>query len=95
MVDRTPDDPWTLAELIDVLDVERVAADRFQGATTPDRGPTGFAPERAVVDGSQLLAQAIVAAIRQEPGRVVKSPSSGLGPASQWSIRALNGKSIR
>ena len=73
MVDRTPDDPWTLAELIDVLDVERVDADRFQGATTPDRGPAGFAPERAVVDGSQLLAQAIVAAIRQEPGRVVKS----------------------
>ena len=73
MVDRTPHDPWTLAELIDVLDVEQLDRDRFRGATAPKREREGGAPERVVVDGSQLLGQAIVAAVRQEPGRVVKS----------------------
>ena len=73
MANRTPQDPWTLADLIEVLDVERIDEDRFRGATTHGRASEDPASGRAVVDGSQLLAQAVVAAIRREPGRVVKS----------------------
>lgn len=59
--------------MIDVLDVERVDDDRFRGATIPARLSGAGDSERMVVDGSQLLGQAIVAAVRREPGRVVKS----------------------
>jgi acyl-CoA thioesterase len=73
MSDQGPQEPWTLAELIDVLDVTRLDDDRFRGETIPLRLSGGGASERTVVDGSQLLGQAIVAAVRREPGRVVKS----------------------
>ncbi len=64
--------PWTLDELYGVFDVESVGEGHFRGETYPKR----VAPaegERAVVDGSQLLGQSIVAAHREEPERVVKS----------------------
>lgn len=49
-----------------------MGGDVFRAATVPERvRPTG--DERAVVDGSQILAQSIVAARRLHPERVVKS----------------------
>jgi acyl-CoA thioesterase len=63
---------WELDELFEIFDVERVAADRFRAASLPPR----FAPEdqvRAMVEGSQILGQALVAARRAESDRFVKS----------------------
>ena len=64
--------PWTLEELFGVFDVASIGEGHFRGETFPKR----VAPaegERAVVDGAQLLGQAIVAAHREEPERMVKS----------------------
>ena len=63
---------WTLDELFDVLDVETTGLHRFRGATAPDRLRSDDR-SRAVVEGSQLLGQAMVAASRAESDRFVKS----------------------
>lgn len=65
-------EPWTLDELIGVFDVESVGEGHFRGETYPKRAAPAEGA-RAVVDGSQLLGQSIVAAHREEPERVVKS----------------------
>ncbi len=52
------------ADLIDVLDVRPAGLRTYVSATRPS-------PERPVVEGSQMLAQAIVAAGRHAPGRRV------------------------
>jgi acyl-CoA thioesterase-2 len=54
------------ADLLDVLDVRPVGGGRYVGATRPS-------PGRPVVEGSQMLAQAVVAASRHAPGRRVVS----------------------
>jgi acyl-CoA thioesterase II len=55
----------SLAGLLDVFDVEEVGRHRYRGAH--DAG------DRAVIDGSQVLAQSIVAATRSCSGKVVRS----------------------
>jgi len=55
-----------VTDLVDVLDVRPVGAARYTGVTRPDR-------RRGVVEGSQLLAQAIVAAGKHAPDRRVVS----------------------
>ena len=55
----------SLAGMLDVFDVEQVAPDRYRGQH--DAG------ERLVVDGSQVLAQSIVAATRSCGDKVVRS----------------------
>jgi len=54
------------SDLVDVLDVRPVAERRFEGVARAD-------PRRPVVEGSQILAQAIVAAGRHTGGRRVVS----------------------
>lgn len=54
------------ADLLDVLDVRPAGGERYVGATRPS-------PGRPVVEGSQMLAQAVVAASRHAPGRRVVS----------------------
>jgi acyl-CoA thioesterase len=55
----------SLVELLDIFDVQPAGDGRYTG--TSDGGT------RKVVDGSQLLAQAIVAAARSTPGKSVRS----------------------
>jgi acyl-CoA thioesterase len=50
------------ADLVDVLDVRHEGGGRYRSVTRPDR-------RRAVVEGSQMLGQAVVAAGREVPGR--------------------------
>jgi acyl-CoA thioesterase-2 len=59
---------WTVDGLLDLFDVEPDGADRFVGQT-------GFAgvDERRVVEGSQVLAQAIVAVGKRFPDKSVRS----------------------
>ena len=63
--------PWTLADLLDLFDVEADGTDRFVGRT----GIVG-ADERQVVEGTQVLAQAIVAVAKRFPGKSVRSVSA-------------------
>ncbi|MFW0787250.1 acyl-CoA thioesterase domain-containing protein [Gordonia sp. CPCC 206044] len=62
------DTPWSLEVLLDLFDVTRVDTDRFTGAT-------GIAGEhgRVVVEGTQVLAQAIVAVAQRFPDKSVRS----------------------
>jgi acyl-CoA thioesterase len=55
----------SLSGMLDVFDVEVLGADRYRGQH--DAG------DRAVIDGSQVLAQSIVAATRSCTGKVVRS----------------------
>ena len=55
----------SLARMLEVFDVEELAPHRYRGQH--DAG------DRALVDGSQVLAQAIVAATRSCPDKVVRS----------------------
>jgi acyl-CoA thioesterase-2 len=59
---------WTVEGLLELFDVEPDGADRFIGQT-------GFAgvDERQVVEGTQVLAQAIVAAGKRFPEKSVRS----------------------
>lgn len=54
------------ADLIDVLDVRPQGPGRYRSASRPDL-------QRAVVEGSQLLAQALIGATKEVPGRRVAS----------------------
>jgi acyl-CoA thioesterase len=59
--------PWgDAARLIDLLDVRPVGPGRF-------RSPVWTDGRRPVVEGSQLLGQSLVAALRSDPGRRVVS----------------------
>jgi acyl-CoA thioesterase-2 len=59
---------WTVDGLVDLFDVQPDGADRFVGQT----GIVG-ADERQVVEGTQVLAQAIVAAAKRFPEKSVRS----------------------
>ncbi len=65
-------DAWELDELLAVLEPSETGPGRFRGTSAPAR----LRPDegqRAMVDGSQLLAQALVAARRTADDRFVKS----------------------
>ena len=59
---------WTVEGLLDLFDVESTGSDTFEGRT-------GFVGEdqRQVVEGTQVLAQAIVAAAKRFPDKSVRS----------------------
>lgn len=59
---------WTLAGLLELFDVEPAGDDVFVGQT----GYAGH-DERQVVEGTQVLAQAIVAVAKRFPGKSVRS----------------------
>lgn len=62
---------WTLAGLLELFDVEQTGPDTFVGQT----GIAG-ADDRQVVEGTQVLAQAIVAAAKRFEGKSVRSASA-------------------
>ena len=59
---------WTVERLLDLFDVEPAGPDTFVGQT----GIVG-ADERQVVEGTQVLAQAIVAVAKRFPEKSVRS----------------------
>jgi acyl-CoA thioesterase-2 len=59
---------WTVEGLLDLFDVQADGADRYIGQT----GIVG-ADERQVVEGTQVMAQAIVAAGKRFPEKSVRS----------------------
>ncbi|MET0704459.1 MAG: acyl-CoA thioesterase domain-containing protein, partial [Mycobacterium sp.] len=59
---------WTLGELIDLFDVDLDEA----GGVSADTGRAGE-DDRQVVEGTQVLAQAIVAVAKRLPGKSVRS----------------------
>jgi acyl-CoA thioesterase len=59
---------WTLGDLLDLFDVELDGA----GAVTADTGRAGE-DDRQVVEGTQVLAQAIVAVAKRLPDKSVRS----------------------
>jgi acyl-CoA thioesterase II len=68
MTVEAPQGEWTVEALLDLFDVEATGADTFVGQT-------GFAgkDERQVVEGTQVLAQAIVAVAKRFPQKSVRS----------------------
>ena len=60
---------WTLGLLLDLFDVEPGGPDRFIGKSGHSAGDD----ERQVVEGTQVLAQAIVAAAKRFAGKSVRS----------------------
>lgn len=64
--------PWTVGLLLDLFDVEPDGQDRFIGQS----GLAAGADERQVVEGTQVLAQAIVAAAKRFPDKSVRSVHS-------------------
>ena len=71
MTTQSEQSEWTLAGLLDLFDVEPDGNDRFVGQT----GIAG-ADERQVVEGTQVLAQAIVAVAKHFPDKSVRSASA-------------------
>jgi acyl-CoA thioesterase-2 len=69
----TTDSPqrWTVAGLLDLFDVRQDGENRFIAET----GPAGE-DERQVVEGTQVLAQAIVAVAKRFPEKSVRSVSA-------------------
>ena len=63
---------WTVGLLLDLFDVEPDGQDRFIAQS----GLTAGADERQVVEGTQVLAQAIVAAAKRFPDKSVRSVHS-------------------
>ena len=59
---------WSVQALLDLFDVEADGPDRFRAQT----GPAGE-DDRQVVEGSQVLAQAIVAAAKRLAGKSIRS----------------------
>ncbi len=62
---------WTVQGLLDLFDVQADGQDRFTGETGVDVGAGG--DERQVVEGTQVLAQAIVAVAKRFPDKSVRS----------------------
>jgi acyl-CoA thioesterase II len=60
--------PWSVQGLLDLFDVQPDAENRFIAET----GPAGE-DERQVVEGTQVLAQAIVAVAKRFPDKSVRS----------------------
>jgi acyl-CoA thioesterase len=89
----TEPDPahWSVAGLLDLFDVEQTGPDRFAGAT-------GIAGDdgRQVVEGTQPLAQAIVAVAKRFPDKSVRSAHAVfaravmVGPAVELDIDVVH-----
>jgi len=62
---------WTVQGLLDLFDVQQDGENRF----TAETGPAGE-DERQVVEGTQVLAQAIVAVAKRFPEKSVRSVSA-------------------
>ena len=62
---------WTVENLLDLFDVEPAGEGRF----TAETGPAGE-DDRQVVEGTQVLAQAIVAVAKRFPDKSVRSVSA-------------------
>jgi acyl-CoA thioesterase II len=62
---------WTVQGLLDLFDVQADGQDRFTGGTGGDVGD-----QRQVVEGTQVLAQAIVAVAKRFPEKSVRSVSA-------------------
>ena len=60
--------PWTVEGLLDLFDVQPDGENRF----TAETGPAGE-DQRQVVEGTQVLAQAIVAVAKRFPDKSVRS----------------------
>ncbi|MFN8031796.1 MAG: thioesterase family protein [Mycobacterium sp.] len=60
---------WTLGMLLDLFEVQPESQDRFIGKSTHGAADD----ERQVVEGTQVLAQAIVVAAKRFPGKSVRS----------------------
>jgi acyl-CoA thioesterase II len=63
--------PWTVQSLLDLFDVQPDGENKF----TADTGPAGQ-DDRQVVEGTQVLAQAIVAVAKRFPEKSVRSVSA-------------------
>jgi acyl-CoA thioesterase II len=63
--------PWTVQSLLDLFDVAPDGENKF----TADTGPAGQ-DDRQVVEGTQVLAQAIVAVAKRFPEKSVRSVSA-------------------
>jgi acyl-CoA thioesterase II len=82
---------WTVTDLLELFDVESEGADRFTG-------PTGLAggDERQVVEGTQLLAQAVVAAAKRFPDKSVRSAhalfsrAAAVGPDVEFCVDVVH-----
>ena len=68
MTTDSADAQWTVQELLDLFD----AAPGSEGTFTAQTGPAGE-DERQVVEGTQVLAQSIVAAAKRFPEKSVRS----------------------
>ena len=68
MTAEPPQTNWTLGLLLDLFEVQPDGSDRFIG-----KSGHGAADERQVVEGTQVLAQAIVAAAKRFEGKSVRS----------------------
>jgi acyl-CoA thioesterase-2 len=69
MTTESEQTPWSVARLLELLDARPAeASDRFVG----DTGIVGN-DERQVVEGTQLLAQVVVAVAKRFPGKSVRS----------------------
>jgi acyl-CoA thioesterase len=60
--------PWSVTKLLDMFDVAPDGQDRFIGETGIDDGE-----DRLVVEGTQVLSQALVAAAKRFPDKSVRS----------------------
>ncbi|SBS76354.1 conserved hypothetical protein [uncultured Mycobacterium sp.] len=71
MASNSGENLWTVARLLELFDIEAESQDRFIA-------PTGIADadERQVVEGTQVLAQAIVAAAKRFEGKSIRSVHS-------------------
>ncbi|WP_328355209.1 thioesterase family protein [Mycobacterium sp. NBC_00419] len=71
MTDQTQHTQWTLGQLLDLFEVEPDGTDRFIA-----QSGLAAADERQVVEGTQVLAQVIVAAATRFQGKSVRSVHS-------------------
>ena len=82
---------WSVASLLDLFDVQPGKPDQFSG----DTGIAGD-DERQVVEGTQVLAQAIVAVAKRFPDKSVRSAHAVfaravmVGPPVEFSVEILN-----
>jgi acyl-CoA thioesterase II len=67
----TTDSAWTVQSLLDLFDVQPDGQNRY----TAETGPAGQ-DDRQVVEGTQVLAQAIVAVAKRFPDKSVRSVSA-------------------
>ncbi|MEB3020179.1 acyl-CoA thioesterase [[Mycobacterium] crassicus] len=89
--ETTPSAQWSVEGLLDLFEVTADGPDRFTGQT----GLAGD-DERQVVEGTQLLAQAIVGAAKRFPDKSIRSVHAVfaravmVGPAAEYTVDVVN-----